>query len=103
MKRAVLAILLVAAGCERHQPAVQEPARFGVSWEVIGDDAGSNVALGTGGDGGSIQAGSHKLEIKDKRAILNGKDYGALNNGDQIKVERDGRVLVNGKERSVSE
>jgi hypothetical protein len=38
MKAAVFVILFVATGCERNQPAVQEPAPFGVSWEVIGDD-----------------------------------------------------------------
>ena len=45
-------------------------------------------------------AGDNTFEIRNGRAIANGKDGGPLKAGDSVLLDKEGRLLVNGQERT---
>lgn len=74
-----------------------QPLR-GVSVEVRG--TGSVNAAPDVGEGASQSAGSNTLQIRNGRAVVNGRDGGPLRSGDAVVVDEQGRLFVNGQERA---
>jgi len=78
----------------------------GNSLNVV-QDGGSLLITGNADSSGSIEAngihyevqGGNRLEMKNGRLLVNGKDFGPVHKGDVVRLNAEGRLWVNSQQR----
>jgi hypothetical protein len=92
----IIGIILACSGCADQSPPQAKPVV--VNYEIR--DPAGGFAKGTGSFAGITAGGDTlKLEIKDARVWVSGKDGGTLMEGDSVLLDKDGRLTVNGQPR----
>src|SRR5579871_2945456 len=70
----------------------------GVSFEVRGkEDGESSVSVVNGRV--AIKRGANKLDFKDGKLVVNGRDAGTVKTGDEVLLDESGKLFVNKQER----
>ena len=92
---AVLGVVTGCGGCDK------EPGRVTVELNDEHNSTRGQVPLTQGfaqlGEGPT----AIRVDVRDSRMTVNGKDGGEVKAGDTIRVEKDGRVTVNGQKREL--
>ena len=93
----ICAFMLSLAGCIRQAPTEGARPVAGYDFEVRraggGHTKGQSATF-------SIDDNTNRVQLKDGRLTVNGKEYGPIADGGKILVDENANVTVNGQPRS---